>query len=49
MRYNEKILEESKPKEEKPKEAAKKAYEKDYDYSNLGKLKPMRGGNPYGN
>ena len=49
MRWNEyNIQPEKKPKKEEKKEPVKKAYEKDYDYYELGKRKPMKGGNPFG-
>ena len=48
MRWNEeKVQPEKKPKKEEKKEIPKKATDKDYDYYDLGKLKPMRGGNPW--
>ena len=51
MRWNEHNIQPE--KEEKPKKGEKKekprilAGSKDYDYNDLGKLKPMKGGNPW--
>ena len=38
---------EKKPKKKEKEEPRPKATDKDYDYSNLGRLKPMKGGNPW--
>ena len=48
MRYNEhQVQPEKKPKPEKKEEPRILAGNKDYDYSNLGKNKPMKGGNSW--
>ncbi len=45
MRYIQEKAEDTPKKKEEKKEVPQKAGTKDYDYSNLGRNKPMLGGN----
>ena len=48
MRWNEQEIQpEKKPKKKEKEEPKLKATDKDYDYYDLGKLKPMKGGNSW--
>ena len=48
MRYNEEFIQPKKEPKPEKKEEVVKAGSPGYDYSNLGKNKPMLGGNSFG-